>query len=153
MVDVNEIVREMIVLLQGEATRQNISVGPDLAGDLPALMGDRVQLQQVMMNLIMNSIDAMKNVDGARELAINSRLMENEDILVSVSDTGVGLAPAARGSDFQCILYHQASRHRHGPADQRNHCRIARRPLVGGDNSPRGAKFLFTLPTKIELHE
>jgi C4-dicarboxylate-specific signal transduction histidine kinase len=68
LVDVNEIIGEMIVLLRGEATRYSISVRTELAADLPQVMGDRVQLQQVLMNLMTNSIDAMEAVDGAREL-------------------------------------------------------------------------------------
>src|SRR5712664_1220034 len=87
LVDVNEAIREMIVLLRSEATRYNITVRMELAGDLPRIMGDRVQLQQVLMNLIVNSIDAMKEVDGARELAVKSQRTEKE-VLVSVSDTG-----------------------------------------------------------------
>src|SRR5258708_5894568 len=73
LLDVNEIVREMIVLLRSEVARNSISVRAELAADLPRVMADRVQLQQVMMNLISNSIDAMKDVDGTRELAIKSR--------------------------------------------------------------------------------
>jgi signal transduction histidine kinase len=114
-------------VLQGEAARQNIVVAIDLAGNLPQILGDRVQLQQVVMNLIINSVDAMKNVDGARELAIETRLLENEDILVSVSDTGVGLPPQQADQIFNAFF----TTKRHGPADKRNHCRIAWRPPVG----------------------
>ena len=89
LVDVNEGIREMIVLLRNEAMRYNILVRTQLAADLPRVMGDRVQLQQVMMNLMLNGIDAMKDVDGTRELAIKSQRAENEQILVTVSDTGV----------------------------------------------------------------
>jgi signal transduction histidine kinase len=64
-----------------------------LAADLPQIVGDRVQLQQVVMNLIVNSIEAMKDVDGIREMVIKSRQAENEEILVSVSDTGIGFPP------------------------------------------------------------
>ena len=119
------------MLLRGEATRYSISFRTELAADLPEVMGDRVQLQQVLMNLMTNSIDAMKNVDGARELAIKSQRAENEQLLVSVSDTGVGLPPAAGGADLRCILYHQTSRHRYGTSDLPLHCRVAWRPLVG----------------------
>ena len=70
LVDVNEVIREMIVLLRGETTRYNILVATDLAADLPRVMADRVQLQQVLMNLIINSIEAMKDVDGPCELSI-----------------------------------------------------------------------------------
>src|SRR5216684_3876717 len=93
LVDVNEVIREMIVLLRGEATRYNISVRTELAAELLPVLGDRVQLQQVLMNLMLNGIDAMKDVDGTRELAIKSQRDENEQVLVSVSDTGVGLPP------------------------------------------------------------
>src|SRR6266850_2247172 len=65
-VDINEVIREMIVLLRSEATRHNISVRTELAADLPRIIGDRVQLQQVLMNLMLNGIDAMKDVDGTR---------------------------------------------------------------------------------------
>ena len=71
LVDVNELIQELIVLLRSEATRYSIALRTDLATNLPQLMGDGVQLQQVMMNLILNGIDAMKDVDGTRELAIS----------------------------------------------------------------------------------
>ena len=121
LVDVNEVIREMIVLLRGEVTRYSISVRTELAADLPQVMGDRVQLQQVMMNLITNSIDAMKDVDGTRELAIKSQRAENEQLMVCVSDTGVGLPPAAGGPDLQCVLYDEASWDRHGIVHQPLH--------------------------------
>jgi light-regulated signal transduction histidine kinase (bacteriophytochrome) len=91
LVDVNEIIRGMIELLRSEATRYSISMRTELSEDLPQIMGDRVQLQQVTMNLVINSIDAMKDVDGTREIAITSERAENEQRQVSVSDTGIGL--------------------------------------------------------------
>ncbi|WP_260734521.1 ATP-binding protein [Tunturiibacter lichenicola] len=90
VLDINEITRETIALLRDEAVRYSISVGTELAAGLPKIIGDRVQLQQVAMNLIVNSIEAMKSVDGAREMVIKSQLVENEQILISVSDTGTG---------------------------------------------------------------
>src|ERR1700686_2066853 len=91
LVDANAVIREMIVLLRGEATRYSISFRTELATDLPQVMADRVQLQQVLMNLMMNAIDAMKDVDGTRELDIKSQRTEDEQLLLSVSDTGGGL--------------------------------------------------------------
>jgi len=91
--DVNEMMQETVALLRNEAVRYNISVRTDLAADLPHIVGDPVQLQQVAMNLIVNSIEAMKDVDGARELVIQAQRAENEQILVSFSDTGIGLPP------------------------------------------------------------
>src|ERR1700687_4527437 len=104
LLDVNESIREMIVLLRSEVARYSISVRTELAADLPQVMGDRVQLQQVMMNLISNSIDAMKDVDGTRELAIKSRRAENEQLIVSVSDTGVGLPPQQANQIFDAFF-------------------------------------------------
>ena len=92
-VDFNELIPETIALLRDQAMRYNISVRTELAADLPQIVGDRVQLQQVAMNLIVNSIEAMKDVDGIRELVIKSQRAENEQILVSVSDTGPGFPP------------------------------------------------------------
>ena len=91
--DVSEIIRETTALLRGEAVRHNISVRMELAADLPKIIGDRVQLQQVAMNLIVNSIEAMKDVEGMREMLIHTERVEEGQILVSVSDTGKGFPP------------------------------------------------------------
>ncbi|HUN77126.1 MAG TPA: AAA family ATPase [Steroidobacteraceae bacterium] len=93
LIHVNEIHQETVALLRDEAVRYNMSVRMDLAADLPPIVGDRVQLQQVMMNLIVNGIEAMKGVDGAREMILKSQRAEGQQILVSVSDTGIGFAP------------------------------------------------------------
>jgi len=91
--NVNEIIPETVALLRDQAMRHNISIRTELAADLPQIAGDRVRLQQVAMNLIVNSIEAMKDVDGTRELVVQSQRTENEQILVSFSDTGIGLPP------------------------------------------------------------
>ena len=91
--DLNEVIRETIALLRTEAARYQISIRTELAAELPQIIGDRVQLQQVTMNLIFNSIEAMKDVEGIRELVIESRWGENGQILVTVSDTGTGFPP------------------------------------------------------------
>ncbi len=91
--DVGEIIRETVALLCDEAMRHNISIRTELAADLHQIIGDRVRLQQVAMNLIVNSIEAMKDVDGQRELVIRSQRAENEQVLVSFTDTGIGLPP------------------------------------------------------------
>ncbi|MFZ0522871.1 MAG: hypothetical protein WAL95_17725 [Candidatus Acidiferrales bacterium] len=117
LVDVNGVVGEMIFLLQREAARHNISTRAELAGELPGVMGDRVQLQQVMMNLMMNSIDAMKDVDGARELLIQSRRTEKRPCSGFGDRHGCGAPQAARKPDFQRVLHDQESRHGSGPSD------------------------------------
>jgi PAS domain S-box-containing protein len=91
--DVGEIARETIALLRDEATRHNITIRTELAADLPQIIGDRVQLQQVAMNLIVNSIESMKTFEGTRELIIQTQRAEPAQILVSVSDTGPGFPP------------------------------------------------------------
>jgi signal transduction histidine kinase len=80
------------------------------------------QLQQVLMNLMMNSIDAVKDVDGTRELTIQSQREEHGQVLISVSDTGVGLPPQQGKKIFDAFFTTKTSRHRHGIADQPLHC-------------------------------
>jgi signal transduction histidine kinase len=97
-VDVNELIREMIVLLRSEASRYSISIRTELAEGLPKVMADRVQLQQVLMNLMLNAIDAMKETTGGGKLTIKLEA-GNAQLLISVSDTGVGL-PQERGEEI-----------------------------------------------------
>jgi signal transduction histidine kinase len=92
LVDVNELIREMFVLLRSEANRYSISIRTELAGDLPKVMADRIQLQQVFMNLMLNGIDAMNGTTGKGELTIKSEAGDAQ-LLIAVSDTGVGLHP------------------------------------------------------------
>jgi PAS domain S-box-containing protein len=146
LVDVNEVIREMIVLLRSEAMRYSLSVRTELAADLPQVMGDRVQLQQVMMNLIINGFDAMKDVDAARELAIKSRRAEDEQLLVSVSDTGVGL-PLQRDQIFNAFFTTKLHGTGMGLSISRSIVESHGGRLWAADNSPRGASFCLTLPT------
>jgi PAS domain S-box-containing protein len=153
LVDVNEVIREMVVLLRGEATRYSVSIRTDLATDLPQLMADRVQLQQVMLNLIMNSIDAMKDVDGTRELTIKSQRAENEQLLMSVSDSGVGLPPQQAGEIFNAFFTTKLQGTGLGLSISRSIIESHSGRLWAADNPPRGASFCFTLPTKVEAPE
>ncbi len=153
LVDVNELIREMIILLRNEISRHSISVRTELVETLPQVMGDRVQLQQVMMNLMMNSIDAMKDVDGARELTINSRSAESEQLIVSVSDTGVGLPSQQADQIFNAFFSTKAHGTGMGLRISRSIVESHGGRLWAADNSPRGASFHLTLPTKVEEHE
>jgi len=153
LVDVNEAIREMIVLLRSEATRYNITVRMELAADLPAIMGDRVQLQQVLMNLIVNSIDATKEVDGPRELAIKSHRTEKEEVLVSVSDTGVGLPAQQADQIFNAFFTTKPHGTGMGLRISRSIVESHGGRLWAADNTTRGASFCFSLPTKVEAHE
>jgi PAS domain S-box-containing protein len=150
LVDVNEVVREMIVLLRSEATRYSISVRAELTSDLPQVMGDRVQLQQVMMNLIMNGIDAMSDVDGSRELIISSQRAEDEQLMVSVSDTGVGLPPERADQIFNAFFTTKGHGIGMGLSISRSIVESHGGRLWAAGNSPHGASFSFTLPTRME---
>jgi NO-binding membrane sensor protein with MHYT domain len=152
LLDVNEVIREMILLLRGELARYSISVRPELAADLPQVMGDRVQLQQVMMNLVSNSIDAMKDLDGSRELAIKSQRAENEQLMVSVCDTGVGLPPQADEifNAFFTTKFHGIGM---GLSISRSIVESHSGRLWAANNSPRGASFHLSLPTKVTAHD
>jgi PAS domain S-box-containing protein len=150
LVEVNEVIRETIALLRSEATPYSISVRTELAANLPQIMGDRVQLQQVLMNLIMNSIDAMKDVDGTRELVIKSQRRENEEVLLSVSDTGVGLPPRQADQIFNAFFSTKPHGTGMGLSISRSIVESHGGRLWAAGNSPRGACFCLTLPTKVE---
>jgi len=152
LVDINEVIREMIVLLRNDATRYSISVRTELALDLPQIMGDRVQMQQVIMNLITNSVDAMRDVEGIRELAISSQRSENEHLLLSVSDTGVGL-PAQKDQIFNAFFTTKVYGTGMGLAISRSIVESHGGRLWADDNSPRGASFYLTLPATTEAHQ
>ena len=153
LVDVNEVILEMIVLLRSEAMRYSISFRTELAEDLPQAVGDRVQLQQVMMNLCINSIDAMKDVDGTRELIVKSQQAENEHLMVSVSDTGVGLPPQQAEQIFNAFFTTKPHGTGMGLRISRSIIESHGGRLWATDNSPRGASFHFTLSTKGEANE
>jgi signal transduction histidine kinase len=152
LVDANEVVREMIVLLRSEATRYNISVQTYLTNDLAQVMGDRVQLQQVLMNLMINGIEAMKNIDGTRELVIKSRA-EKQQVLVSVSDTGIGLPQQQGEQIFDAFFTTKLDGTGMGLRISRSIVESHGGRLWAENNSPRGASFYFTLSTKVEAHE
>ena len=152
VVDLNEIIREIIRLLHSEAAQFEVFVRAELAADLPRVMGDRVQLQQVVMNLMINSIDAMKAVDGARELTIKSQRAENEHLLVSVSDTGVGLPSQQANEIFDAFFTTKSGGTGMGLRISRSIIESHGGRLWADDNSPRGATFQFTLPATIAAH-
>jgi signal transduction histidine kinase len=153
LLDVNEVIREMIVLLRSEAMRYSISFRMELTEHLPHVLGDRVQLQQVLMNLCINSIDAMKDVDGARELIVKSERAENEHLMVSISDTGVGLPPQQADQIFNAFFTTKSHGTGMGLRISRSIVESHGGRLWADDNSPRGAKFYFSLPTKGEANE
>jgi len=153
LVDINEVIREMVVLLRGEAARYSILVQTELEADTPRLMADRVQLQQVLMNLMINGIDAMKDVDGTRELAIKSQRAENDQVLVSVKDTGVGLPPQQSDKVFEAFFTTKLHGTGMGLAISRSILESHGGRLWAANNSPRGASFYFALPANAEAKD
>jgi PAS domain S-box-containing protein len=151
LIDVNEVILEMIVLLRSEAMRYSIAVRTELASDLPHAMGDRVQLQQVLMNLMLNGIDAMKDMDAGGELTIKSQPAENGQLLISVTDTGVGLPPQ-QAEIFNPFFTTKPHGTGMGLPISRSIVESHGGRLWVADNSPRGATFYFTLPSKAEAH-
>ena len=145
-VDVNEVIREMVVLLSNEITQHSISVRTELAANLPAVLGDRVQLQQVLMNLMINSIDAMKNVEGTRQLTLNSELGEDKQLLVSVHDTGSGLPMDQPDQIFTAFFTTKSYGTGMGLSISRSIVESHGGRLWAINNSGQGACFKFTLP-------
>lgn len=152
LMDVNDMIREMIVLLGGEVARHNISLATELEMNLPQIMGDRVQLQQVLMNLMFNGIEAMKDVDGKRELLIKSQRTENDDAMLSVSDTGVGLPAQQADQIFQAFFTTKPQGTGMGLSISRSIVESHGGRLWAGSNSPRGASFYVRIPTRSEVH-
>ncbi|MGC2526426.1 MAG: PAS domain S-box protein [Candidatus Acidiferrum sp.] len=146
LVDINELIQDMIVLLRGEATQYSVFVRTELGADAPRVMADRVQLQQVLMNLMMNGIDAMKDVRGTRELAIKSQITENDQVLVSVNDTGVGLPRQQSDQVFEAFFTTKPHGTGMGLSISRSIVESHGGRLWAASNSPRGARFCFSLP-------
>jgi C4-dicarboxylate-specific signal transduction histidine kinase len=152
-VDINEIIRGMIALLHSEAARHSISMRTELSEGLPQITGDRVELQQVLMNLMINGIEAMKDVDGLRELYIKSQRADHGALLVSVSDTGVGLPPQHADQIFNSFFTTKADGTGMGLRISRSIVESHGGRLWSADNPPRGARFQFTLPTRAKTRE
>jgi PAS domain S-box-containing protein len=143
--DVNEVIREMELLLHSEATQHSVSVQTNLAADLPLIAADRVQLQQVLMNLMINSIDAMKAVDGPRQLTLGTQNDSGEQLLVSVADTGIGLPANQAGQIFDAFFTTKQHGTGMGLRISRTIIEAHGGRLWATHNHPRGANFHFTL--------
>jgi PAS domain S-box-containing protein len=143
--DVNEMIREMEILLHNEATQHSVLVQTKLAADVPLIVADRIQLQQVLMNLMINGIDAMKAVDGPRQLTLGTQNDSNEHLLVSVEDTGIGLPPNQAGQIFNAFFTTKEHGTGMGLRISRTIIEAHGGRLWATDNHPRGASFHFTL--------
>jgi signal transduction histidine kinase len=150
LVDVNEMIIEMASLLRGEANRFAVSIRTDLAAHLPRIMADRVQLQQILMNLMLNAIEAMNETGGV--LKISSQ-PENHHLVISVSDTGVGLPPGKADKIFDAFFTTKPQGSGMGLAISRSIVESHGGRLWATPNDGRGASFHFSLPTAALLVE
>lgn len=145
--DMNTLIEDTIALIQGEVGRHQVLLRTELAPDLPPVVGDRVQLQQVLLNLMMNSIEAMKEVaERPRELLIRSRLDASGAVLVAVQDAGIGLEPQDLERVFQTFFTTKAEGLGMGLAICRLIVEAHGGRLWASPNVPCGAVFQFTLP-------
>ncbi len=149
MVDVKGIIQEMTVLLRDEAIRHSVAIHSELDANVPHILADRVQLQQVFMNLMLNAMDAMKETGG--ELTIRSGLNPEGQLIISISDTGVGLP--AENSERIFDAFHTTK-----PQGTGMGLAISRsiveshggRIWATNNNGGQGATFHFTLPVEAE---
>jgi PAS domain S-box-containing protein len=146
-VDMCEIVSEMILLLRSEANEHAVSIRTDLAAELPKVTADRVQLQQVLMNLMLNGIEAMKDTEGV--LTIKTERGESGQLLISVSDTGIGLPPGKADEIFHAFFTTKPQGSGMGLAISRSIVESHGGRLWATSHDGRGAAFHFTLPTAV----
>jgi len=145
MVNVNEVIREMIALLRSEAARHSISIDGDLASDVAPILVDRVQLQQVLMNLMLNGIEAMTALSAPGRLTISSRQDEGQ-LRISVADVGTGIKPDQAEQIFHAFFTSKPQGTGMGLAISRSIIEAHGGRLWATPNSGPGTTFHFTLP-------
>jgi PAS domain S-box-containing protein len=146
LVDLNEIIQEMIVLLHDKANRYSIPIRAELTANLPKVMADRVQLQQVLMNLMLNGIEAMNEIGG--ELTVTSKWTEDDQLLVSVSDSGIGLPVRESERIFEAFFTTKPEGTGMGLSISRTIVESHGGRLWASANTGRGATFHFSLPAE-----
>src|SRR5215472_16618363 len=146
--DINEAVQEVVGLIQSEIQKNGVVLRMELAADLPRVLGDRVQLQQVILNLMMNGIEAMSGVtDRSRDLLIRSRQHESDKVVVAVQDSGVRLQSESLDRLFKAFFTTKPKGMGMGLAISRSIVENHGGRLWAVSNDDRGATFQFTLPT------
>jgi PAS domain S-box-containing protein len=146
LVDVNELIREMIGLMRSEANRYSISIRSELAEDLPQIMADRVGLQQVLMNLMLNGLEAMRDMPAPGTLTIVSRRSEDGQLSVSILDTGVGISSDQVDKIFSAFVTSKAQGTGMGLPISRSIIESHGGRLWATPNTRAGATFQFVLP-------
>jgi signal transduction histidine kinase len=145
-IDINDAIQEVASLLSNESSRHRILLSTELAAGLPRVRGDRVQLQQVLLNLVMNAVDATRAIsDGPREILIRSA-KDAESVVVAVEDSGTGFAPEQLGRIFEPFFTTKAQGIGMGLCISRSIVESHSGKLSASSRKPRGARFEFTLP-------
>jgi len=144
LVAINEIIREMAGMMRGEARGHGVSIRTDLNDDLPMTVADRVQLQQVLMNLMLNGIEAMKDTGGV--LMVKSQFGEDGQIEIAVKDTGPGLPVDTANQIFDAFFTTKAQGSGMGLAICKSIVESHGGRIWANGNGGRGATFHFTLP-------
>jgi signal transduction histidine kinase len=152
--EINEAILEVIALIRSEMANNGISVRTQLAEILPVIQGDRVQMQQVFLNLLINAIEAMSGMsEGPRELLISTRDTETDGVLVAVRDSGPGIAPESVDRLFESFYTTKPTGLGMGLSICRSIIEAHQGRLWASANTPRGAVFQFTLPpSRNRLH-
>ncbi|HEX4229473.1 MAG TPA: ATP-binding protein [Bryobacteraceae bacterium] len=146
-IQLNELIREVGALLQPEISRNDVTIRMDLAANLPATVGDRVQLQQVLMNLILNGIEAMSAVtDRPRSLLIRSEMPDPESVLISVKDSGIGINPMDARRIFDAFFTTKAQGMGMGLSISHSIIEAHDGRLWASANGDYGATLQFALP-------
>ena len=147
--EINETIREVIALTQGEVLKNEVSLRTQLGGSLPLVQGDKVQLQQVVLNLIINAAEAMASPgEGSRELLISTGEAESHGVLVTVADSGPGLPSANYEHLFDAFYTTKPAGLGMGLPICRTIIEAHGGRLWATANVPRGAVFQFTVPTR-----
>jgi C4-dicarboxylate-specific signal transduction histidine kinase len=142
--DLNELIRESLALVQENLKRHRVMVEADLNDYLSKVTGDRIQLQQVLVNLISNAIDSMSGVDGSRVLTVRSGLLDGGDVGVSIADNGKGISPQDTERIFSPLFTTKRDGMGMGLAICRSIIESHDGRLWVAPNAPRGAVFYFS---------
>jgi signal transduction histidine kinase len=148
-VDMNELIKEMVTVLHNDAKRHSVIIRTDLLDDLPVVMADRVQLQQALMNLMLNGIEAIHDANG--QVSVTSQWTEDNHVLVSIIDTGVGLPAGMIDKIFDAFFTTKSQGTGLGLAITRSIVESHGGRIWATANSGRGATFYLTLPTAVAM--
>jgi signal transduction histidine kinase len=149
--EINEAILEVIALIRNEMANNGISVRTQLAETLPVIQGDRVQMQQVILNLLINAIEAMSGMSEVpRELLISTRDTETDGVLVAVRDSGPGIAPESVDRLFESFYTTKPTGLGMGLSICRSIIEAHQGRLWASANTPRGTVFQFTLPSAMD---